>query len=102
VATEFDKLSRLATRQPGALPGSTPVPIAFLRAIAAVSAALSEAASNKKKLNATNARALNGMKQKIKKAQREHESAWQAYSKVCLVRRSRMGICAQFASVVGP
>jgi Eukaryotic translation initiation factor 3 subunit 8 N-terminus len=73
----------MASRQPGALPGSSPIPIAFLKAISAVSTALSEASSNKKKLNATNARALNGMKQKIKKAQREHESVWQAYSKVC-------------------
>jgi hypothetical protein len=74
----------LATRQPGALPGSTPVPAAFLRALSSVSTALAESAANKKKLNATNARALNGMKQKVKKAQREHESAWQAYTKVGL------------------
>lgn len=43
---------------------------------------LASAQGAKKKMNATNAKALNSMKQKLKKTQRDHEAALAKYKEV--------------------
>lgn len=79
---EFDKLARLATRIPGQQPGTFPIDPAYFKAIRAISDALTAGSDNKKKLNATNAKSLNTMKQRTKKAQRDYTEGWESFIKV--------------------
>jgi translation initiation factor 3 subunit C len=66
-----------------------PVPPFYVRTICDLETSLSIAISKekeaKKKMNATNARALNAMKQKIKKAVKEHETEIKLYQSVSLL-----------------
>ena len=64
---------RLISRQANV---SEPIPANFIKTLVSLEDACTKAlaAGQKKKMNATNARALNSMKQKLKKTAREHES----------------------------
>lgn len=72
---EFDKLVRLVQRQ---VNFTERVPSFFIRSLVELEETISNAITKekeaKKKLNATHARALNGLKQKIKKLLKEHET----------------------------
>ncbi|CCA68523.1 related to translation initiation factor eIF3 [Serendipita indica DSM 11827] len=79
-STEFEKLGRLVQRQTGV---SEPVPPYWLRAIVSLETAMSatKEKDSKKKLNAAATKALNGLKQKVKKASKEHEELIKEYNK---------------------
>ncbi|KAJ2922019.1 hypothetical protein H1R20_g15078, partial [Candolleomyces eurysporus] len=74
ISNEFDKLVRMVQRQHNV---SEPVPPFYLKTItnleSSVNGAIAKEKEAKKKMNATNAKALTAMKQKIKKALKEHE-----------------------------
>ena len=80
---EFDKLARMVQRQNNV---AEPVPPFYLRTLTtldtSVSTALAKEKEAKKKMNATNARALNSMKQKVKKAIKEYEKDIKEYQEV--------------------
>ncbi|KAK4051374.1 Translation initiation factor 3 subunit c [Microbotryomycetes sp. JL201] len=76
ISSEFDKLGRLVARQATV---AEPVPASFIKALASLDDTLAAAQGSKKKMNATNAKALNSMKQKLKKTQREHEDSIRRY-----------------------
>ena len=86
---EFDKLTRMVQRQNNV---AEPVPPFYIRTLTSldtsVSAALAKEKEAKKKMNATNARALNSMKQKVKKAIKEYEKD----IKECQEVRTNLGI----------
>lgn len=73
---EFDKLVRLAARLTQT---SDTIPIGFFKIMTELDEMVASAQANRKKMNATNAKALNSMKQKVKKTQREHEAALNRY-----------------------
>ncbi|KAA1086443.1 Translation initiation factor 3 subunit c [Puccinia graminis f. sp. tritici] len=79
ISAEFDKLVRLITRQANA---ADPLPVSFIKVILSLEesqTAVNENAAVKKKMNATNAKALNTMKQKLKKTIRENEAIIEKY-----------------------
>ena len=82
IATEFDKLVRLVARQ-GTV--GEAVPTAFVKALVSLDDTLAAAQGAKKKMNATNSKALNAMKQKLKKTQRDHEDTIKRYKEVSVV-----------------
>ena len=71
---EFDKLGRMVERQVNL---AERVPSFYIRTLSsldqALNAALAKEKEAKKKMNATNARALNTMKQKVRKTTKEYE-----------------------------
>jgi translation initiation factor 3 subunit C len=73
-SSEFDKLTRLIQRQNNV---SEPIPSFYIRTLSSlessVNSSLVKEKASSKKMNATNAKALTAMKQKIKKAVKEHE-----------------------------
>ncbi|KAF9461334.1 eukaryotic translation initiation factor 3 subunit 8 N-terminus-domain-containing protein [Collybia nuda] len=74
ISNEFDKLVRLIQRQHNL---SEPVPPFYVRTLVGLESSLSIAVAKekeaKKKMNATNAKALTAVKQKVKKAIKEYE-----------------------------
>ncbi|EKM54372.1 uncharacterized protein PHACADRAFT_258172 [Phanerochaete carnosa HHB-10118-sp] len=74
ISNEFDKLHRMVQRQQNV---SEPVPPFFIRTLvnleSSLNAAVSKEKEAKKKMNASNARALTAMKQKVKKVLKEFE-----------------------------
>ncbi|KAF6762944.1 eukaryotic translation initiation factor 3 domain-containing protein [Ephemerocybe angulata] len=80
ISNEFDKLVRMIQRQHNV---SEPVPPFYLRTLigleTSVNDALAKEKTAKKKMNATNAKALTAMKQKIKKAHKEYEAQIKKY-----------------------
>ncbi|GJN73763.1 eukaryotic translation initiation factor 3 subunit C [Purpureocillium lilacinum] len=79
ISAEFDKLNRQVTKlQDG---GKTPKP--YIRAIAELEDFMNESIAKQKvtpkKMNATQARALNAVKQKIKKTNKEYQTQVDAY-----------------------
>ncbi|GAA6018000.1 hypothetical protein JCM10207_002736 [Rhodosporidiobolus poonsookiae] len=76
ISNEFDKLVRLVSRQ---ITTADPIPTGFYKVLSNLDEMVANAQNNRKKMNATNAKALNSMKQKVKKTQREHESALNRY-----------------------
>lgn len=74
-AVEFDKLVRMVQRQQNV---SEPIPPFFIRQLINLESALNTAMAKekeaKKKMNAANARGLNGMRQKVKKVTKEYEA----------------------------
>ncbi|KAI0823390.1 eukaryotic translation initiation factor 3 subunit 8 [Trametes gibbosa] len=74
ISNEFDKLARMVQRQQNV---SEPVPPFFIRTLASLEGSLTAAVAkdkeSKKKMNASNARALTAMKQKVKKTSKEYE-----------------------------
>ncbi|KAJ3841694.1 eukaryotic translation initiation factor 3 subunit 8 N-terminus-domain-containing protein [Lentinula raphanica] len=73
ISNEFDKLARMIQRQHNV---SEPIPPFYLKTLisleTSVASAIAKEKEAKKKMNATNAKALNSMKQKVRKAFREH------------------------------
>lgn len=82
-STEFDKLTRLVQRQ-NALSGTTvePCPPVYLRVLSTLDKALSDEKEKdaKKKMEAAKARALNTMRQKLKKTLKEYEVEYKAFT----------------------
>ncbi|KAG1781289.1 eukaryotic translation initiation factor 3 subunit 8 N-terminus-domain-containing protein [Suillus placidus] len=80
ISNEFDKLLRLVQRQSNA---AEPLPPFFVKTLLSLenslNAALVKEKEAKKKMNATNARALNSMKQKVRKTAKEFEKEVQQY-----------------------
>lgn len=80
ISNEFDKLLRLVQRQSNA---AEPLPPFFVKTLLSLenslNAALVKEKEAKKKMNATNARALNSMKQKVRKTTKEFEKEVQQY-----------------------
>ena len=60
------------------------IPSLYIKTLISMEDAIAEAGAKKKKLNAIHNRGLNGMKQKIKKAQREHEDLITKYKAVSI------------------
>ncbi|PPQ99727.1 hypothetical protein CVT24_009710 [Panaeolus cyanescens] len=79
-STEFDKLVRLIQRQHNL---SEPVPSHFIKTLinleTTIANTLQKEKEAKKKMNASNAKALTAMKQKIKKSMKEYESDIKKY-----------------------
>ncbi|EMD37449.1 hypothetical protein CERSUDRAFT_114096 [Gelatoporia subvermispora B] len=75
ISNEFDKLVRMVQRQQNV---AEPVPSFYIRTLVNLEAALNSAVAKekeaRKKMNASNARALSAMKQKVKKVTKEHET----------------------------
>jgi translation initiation factor 3 subunit C len=63
-----------------------PIPPFYIRTLvnleASLNAAVSKEKDAKKKMNASNARALNGMKQKVKKVMKEYENDVKRFQEV--------------------
>ncbi|KAG8213854.1 eukaryotic translation initiation factor 3 subunit 8 N-terminus-domain-containing protein [Butyriboletus roseoflavus] len=80
ISAEFDKLLRLVQRQSNV---AEPVPPFFIRTVInledSLNAALAKEREAKKKMNAVNARALNSMKQKVRKSTKEYEKEISQY-----------------------
>ncbi|KIL68985.1 hypothetical protein M378DRAFT_8398 [Amanita muscaria Koide BX008] len=80
--TEFDKLARMIQRQQTS---AYSIPPLYLRTLLSLDESLGNAISRekeaKKKMNATNARALTAMKQKVKKASKEYEHEIESFTK---------------------
>lgn len=72
---EFDKLIRMVQRQQNV---AEPIPPFFIRTLTgldtSLNSALAKEKESKKKMNASNARALTAMKQKVKKVTKEYEN----------------------------
>lgn len=77
---EFDGLLRLHDRQKTM---NEAVPVSFYRCLSSLETFLNEsvAAGKGKKMKAPNAKAMNGMKSKLKKTNKDHEEALQKYNK---------------------
>lgn len=80
ISTEFDKLVRMIQRQHNV---SEPIPPFYVRTLvnleSSINNALVKEKEAKKKMNATNAKALTAMKQKIKRAIKEYETDVKKY-----------------------
>ncbi|KAI5890829.1 uncharacterized protein SCHCODRAFT_02584500 [Schizophyllum commune H4-8] len=80
ISNEFDKLVRLVQRQSNV---AEPIPSFYIRTLVELEGNLNKALAKekeaKKKMNATNARALTAMKQKVRKAIKEQEDAVKRY-----------------------
>ena len=81
--SEFDKLVRMVQRQQNV---SEPVPPFYLRTLVSLEESLNTALAKekeaKKKMNASNARALTAMKQKVKKVTKEYETETKRFQEV--------------------
>jgi translation initiation factor 3 subunit C len=84
VLLEYDKLARMVLRQQNI---AEPVPPFYIRTLisleSALNAALAKEKEAKKKMNASNARALTAMKQKVRKTVKEYEKEIKQYNDVC-------------------
>jgi len=92
---EYDKLARMVQRQQNV---AEPVPPFYIRTLisleAALNAALAKEKEAKKKMNASNARALTAMKQKVRKSVKEYEKEIKQYNDVCGPHRLLMLLAA--------
>jgi hypothetical protein len=83
--SEFDKLIRLVQRQTNV---AERVPGVFMKTIISLEASVNTATAKekeaKKKMNQANAKALVGVKKKIKMAQKEHEGSLKQYQEVVI------------------
>ncbi|KAH9961617.1 eukaryotic translation initiation factor 3 subunit 8 [Russula dissimulans] len=81
ISSEYDKLTRMVQRQQNI---AEPVPPFYIRTLisleAALNAALTKEKEAKKKMNASNARALTAMKQKVRKTVKEYEKEIKQYN----------------------
>lgn len=81
--TEFDKLARMVQRQQNV---AEPIPPFYIRTLVnlenSLNIAITKEKEAKKKMNASNARALNGMKQKVKKVLKEYEADVKRFQEV--------------------
>ncbi|KIK39372.1 hypothetical protein CY34DRAFT_808359 [Suillus luteus UH-Slu-Lm8-n1] len=103
ISNEFDKLLRLVQRQSNA---AEPLPPFFVKTLLSLenslNAALTKEKEAKKKMNATNARALNSMKQKVRKTAKEFEKEVQQYQNDPEAFEREFAAHAQPADVVVP
>ncbi|KAG1725043.1 eukaryotic translation initiation factor 3 subunit 8 N-terminus-domain-containing protein [Suillus lakei] len=103
ISNEFDKLLRLVQRQSNA---AEPLPPFFVKTLLSLenslNAALTKEKEAKKKMNATNARALNSMKQKVRKTAKEFEKEVQQYQNDPEAFEREFATHAQPADVVAP
>ncbi|KAG1856517.1 eukaryotic translation initiation factor 3 subunit 8 [Suillus tomentosus] len=103
ISNEFDKLLRLVQRQSNA---AEPLPPFFVKTLLSLedslNAALMKEKEAKKKMNATNARALNSMKQKVRKTAKEFEKEVQQYQNDPEAFEREFTAHAQPADVVAP
>ncbi|KAF8993726.1 eukaryotic translation initiation factor 3 domain-containing protein [Cyathus striatus] len=80
ISTEFDKLARMIQRQHNV---AEPIPPFYIKTLVnletSINNALVKEKETKKKMNATNAKALTAMKQKVKKAVKENEDDVKKY-----------------------
>jgi len=80
ISNEFDKLVRMIQRQHNV---SEPIPPFYIRTLVGLEISLNSAIAKekeaKKKMNATNAKALTAMRQKVKKAVKEYEKEVKQY-----------------------
>ncbi|TFK54399.1 eukaryotic translation initiation factor 3 subunit 8 [Heliocybe sulcata] len=80
ISNEFDKLARMVQRSQNV---SEPVPPFYIKQLlgleSSLNAALAKEKEAKKKMNASNARALTAMKQKVKKTLKEYEKEIKDY-----------------------
>ncbi|KAF7428323.1 Translation initiation factor 3 subunit c [Pleurotus ostreatus] len=80
ISNEFDKLIRMVQRQSTV---SEPLPPFFLKTIASLETSVTNTIAKekeaKKKMNATNAKALTAMRQKVKKTLKEYEKELKQY-----------------------
>lgn len=80
---EFDKLTRMVQRQQNM---SEPIPPFYIRTLSSLETSLNSALAKekeaKKKMNASNARALTAMKQKVKKTAKEYEKELKQFQEV--------------------
>lgn len=92
---EYDKLARMVQRQQNV---AEPVPPFYIRTLisleASLNAALAKEKEAKKKMNASNARALTAMKQKVRKTVKEYEKEIKHYNDVCSPYRLTMLVAA--------
>lgn len=83
VFVEFDKLARMVQRQQNV---SEPVPPFYIRTLVnlenSLNAAVAKDKESKKKMNASNARALTAVKQKVKKILKEFEKEVKRFQEV--------------------
>ncbi|KAH9985969.1 eukaryotic translation initiation factor 3 subunit 8 [Russula compacta] len=81
ISSEYDKLTRMVQRQQNV---AEPVPPFYIRTLISLEAALNTALAKekeaKKKMNASNARALTAMKQKVRKTVKEYEKEIKQYN----------------------
>ena len=81
--SEFDKLIRLVQRQTNV---AERVPAFYIKTLASLENSLNDALAKekeaKKKMNASNARALTAMKQKVKKTTKQFESELKSFQEV--------------------
>lgn len=85
VSNEFDKLAKLVAANPGggvALTAEMATPPVWLKTVVSLDEALANPDIKKKKLNAIHNRALNTMRQKIKRFTRENEALVQRFKSV--------------------
>ena len=80
---EYDKLTRMVLRQQNV---AEPVPPFYIQTLISLEASLNTAIAKekeaKKKMNASNARALTAMKQKVRKTVKEYEKEIKQYNDV--------------------
>jgi translation initiation factor 3 subunit C len=80
---EYDKLTRMVLRQQNV---AEPVPPFYIQTLISLEASLNTALAKekeaKKKMNASNARALTAMKQKVRKTVKEYEKEIKQYNDV--------------------
>ncbi|KAH9958163.1 eukaryotic translation initiation factor 3 subunit 8 [Lactifluus volemus] len=81
ISNEYDKLARMVQRQQNV---AEPIPPFYIRTLigleAALNAALAKEKEAKKKMNASNARALTAMKQRVRKTVKEYEKEIKHYN----------------------
>ncbi len=86
ISLEFDKLIRMVQRQQNV---SEPVPPFYIRTLigleSSLNAALAKEKEAKKKMNATNAKALTATRQRVKKVFKEYEKEIKSYQAVRIV-----------------
>ncbi|PTB38380.1 Translation initiation factor 3 subunit c [Trichoderma asperellum] len=79
ISNEFDKLNRQVTK----LPAGSKIPKPYIKVIAEIEESVNEALAKQKvtpkKMNATQARALNAVKQKVKKTNKDYQDQIAAY-----------------------
>ena len=90
---EFDKLTRLVLRQTNL---SEPLPPLYLRVLSTLDDAVSKEKEGKKKMDANKARALNTMKQKVKKTIKEYELQMKEFT------ADPLAFTAQYAAATQP
>lgn len=81
-----------------------PISPFFLRTTTELETSVNDAQAKdvKKKMNATNARALTAMKQKVKKTLKDFEKEVKQYQGVCCTTNTISDFCLDFSCPLGP